>query len=137
MNKAKRASHVSACPRANRTFRYAGQVRHRKLARYAVLSLRWEELVKRDRSIFASLLAAVLLLLPSPIFSATTCVALPPLKPIHRICGVVFFPSGDRVADAIVTVLQEGTEIAVLKTNSDGKFSFDYLKPATMKFEFK
>jgi uncharacterized protein (DUF2141 family) len=58
----------------------------------------------------------------------TTCVAQPPLKPIHRICGVVFFPSGDRISNAKVTVLQEDKEITAQQTDKDGKFSFDGLK---------
>jgi hypothetical protein len=93
--------------------------------------------VKGDRHIFASLPAALLLLLPSPIFSATTCVALPPLKPVHRICGVVFFPSGERIANAKVTVLQGGKEIAVQKTDSDGKFSFDRLKAGSYEIQIQ
>src|SRR5260370_16680980 len=84
--------------------------------------------MKRVRPIFASLLAVLLLSLPSAISSATTCVGLPPLKPVRRICGVVFFPSGDRIANAKVTVLQAGKEIAVQKTDSSGKFSFDHLE---------
>jgi hypothetical protein len=74
-----------------------------------------------------SLLVALLLSLPSAVSSAT-CIGLPPLKPIHRICGVVFFPSGDRIANAKVMVLQDGKEIAVQETNENGKFSFDDLK---------
>src|SRR5260370_8926236 len=84
--------------------------------------------MKRVRPIFASLLAVLLLSLPSAISSATTCVGLPPLKPVHSICGVVFFPSGDRIANAKVTVLQAGKEIAVQETDDEGKFSFDNLE---------
>jgi hypothetical protein len=53
---------------------------------------------------------------------------MPPLKPLHRICGVVFFPSGDRIANATVSVLEGDKEIAAKKTDDDGKFSFDQLK---------
>jgi hypothetical protein len=84
--------------------------------------------MKRVIPLFASLLAAFLLSLPSTISSATTCVGLPSLKPVHRICGVVFFPSGDRVANATVTVLRAGKEIAVQETDNDGNFSFDHLE---------
>jgi hypothetical protein len=54
---------------------------------------------------------------------------MPPLKLLHRICGVVFFASGDRIAKAKVSVLQAGKEITVQQTGDDGKFSFDELKP--------
>ncbi len=91
--------------------------------------------MKRVRPIFASLLAALLLSLPSAICCATTCVGLPPLKPVHSICGVVFFPSGDRIANAKVTVLQAGKEIAVQETDNDGKFSFDHLEAG--KYEIR
>jgi hypothetical protein len=84
--------------------------------------------MKRVRPLSASLLAALLLLLPSAVCSATTCIGLPPLKPIHRICGLVFLPNGHRIANAKVTVLQAGKEIAMQPTDNDGKFSFDQLK---------
>jgi len=91
--------------------------------------------MKRVRPMFASLLAALFLSLPSTISSATTCVGLPPLRPVHRICGVVFFPSGDRIANAKVTVLQAGKEIALQETDNDGKFSFDHLEAG--KYEIR
>jgi len=79
--------------------------------------------------------AAMLLLLPSGLSSATTCIDLPPLKPVHRICGVVFFPNSDRVAKAKVTVLQATKEIAAEETDNDGKFSFDRLEAG--KYEMR
>jgi hypothetical protein len=85
------------------------------------------EYMKRASFLFASFLAA--LFLASAQSSATTCIQMPPLKPLHRICGVVFFASGDRIAKAKVSVLQTGKEIAVQQTGDDGKFSFDELKP--------
>src|SRR5690348_13303576 len=84
--------------------------------------------MKRVHLIFASLLAPLLFSLPSAISSAATCVGLAPLKPVQRICGVVFFPSGDRVANAKVTVLQAGKEIVTQNTDKDGKFSFNHLE---------
>jgi hypothetical protein len=89
------------------------------------------EIMERVRLLFASFIAALLLSLPYGAFSATTCIGLPPLKPIHSICGVVFFPSGDRIANAKVTVLQAGKEIAVQQTGDDGKFSFDQFNAGT------
>jgi hypothetical protein len=75
------------------------------------------------------ILAALLLALPGAVSSATTCVELQPLQPLHHICGVVFFLSGDRIANAKVSVLQAGKEICVQQTDVEGKFSFDQLKP--------
>jgi hypothetical protein len=72
-------------------------------------------------------IAGVLLSMPTGAPSATTCVELPPLKPIHRIFGVVHFTSGDRISNANVTVLQGDREIAAQRTDNDGKFSFEGL----------
>lgn len=77
----------------------------------------------------ASVLAALLLMVPSAAPATTTCVGMPPLKTLRRVCGVVFFPSGDRIPNANVSVLQGDDEIAVQKTDDHGKFSFDQLKP--------
>jgi hypothetical protein len=95
------------------------------------------EFMKRARSIFASLFAALLLSLPCAVSSATTCIGLPPLKPVHRISGVVLVPSGDRVANAKVTVIQEGKEIAVQETGDDGKFSFEHLKAGNYEIQVR
>lgn len=74
-------------------------------------------------------LVLVILLLHSPISFATTCVPLPPLKPVQLVVGIVFLPNGDRIAQARITVLQAGKEISSQVTGSDGRFSFLDLKP--------
>jgi hypothetical protein len=91
--------------------------------------------MERVGPFFASVIAAVLLLLPSTTFSATTCIEVPLRKPIHKICGFVYFPSGDRITNAEVTVLQAGNEIAAQQTSKDGKFSFEELRPG--KYEIR
>jgi Carboxypeptidase regulatory-like domain len=91
--------------------------------------------MERVNPFFASVLVGVLLLLPSATFSATTCVDVPLRKPIHKICGFVYFPSGDRITNAEVTVLQAGNEIALQRTSQDGKFSFEQLRPG--KYEIR
>jgi hypothetical protein len=85
--------------------------------------------MERVRPHFTIFIATLLLLFSPAVSTATTCVELRPLKPIHLIRGVVFFLSGDRIANAKVTVLQAGKEIAVQETDKDGKFSFEQLKP--------
>jgi hypothetical protein len=77
----------------------------------------------------------VILLSLTPAISSTTCVGLPLLKPVHRICGVVFLPSGDRIANAKVTVAQGEKEVAVQETNENGEFSFAGLKSG--KYEIR
>lgn len=49
---------------------------------------------------------------------------MPPLKPIHCICGVVFLSDGSRVANAQVLVWQGGKEIATQRTDDHGHFAF-------------
>jgi hypothetical protein len=83
--------------------------------------------MKRCRTPFARLVVGLLLFLPVDC-SATTCVATPPLKPIHRLLGVVLYLSGDRIANARVTVLQGATEVVTQQTSGDGKFSVEHLK---------
>jgi uncharacterized protein (DUF2141 family) len=93
------------------------------------------QFMERLRASLVSVVIGALLSLPAETSPATTCVALPPLKPIHCICGVVFFPSGDRISNAKVTVLQANKEIAVQQTDKDGKFSFEQLKAG--KYEIR
>ncbi len=85
-------------------------------------------LMKRACRFFAAFLAAVFLALPSGVSSANTCVEVAPIKPVHRICGVVVLSGVVRIANAKVTVLQGGKEIAMQLTKEDGKFCFDQLK---------
>jgi hypothetical protein len=84
---------------------------------------------------WASFLPALLLSFPTASRSATTCIGMPPLKAIHRVWGVVFFATGDRVTIANVSVLQGDKEIATQKTDDHGKFIFDKLKPG--KYELR
>jgi len=67
--------------------------------------------------------------------SATDCLQQPPLKPLHRVCGVVFCVSGDRIPNASVSVLQGDKEVAAQITDAGGHFSFDQLKPG--KYELR
>jgi hypothetical protein len=85
--------------------------------------------MKRVQALLGAIVGGFLLLHVNSLSAATTCIASPPLKPVHRICGIVYFSSGDRVTIAKVTVLQAGKEIAEQPTGVDGKFAFDQLKP--------
>ena len=87
------------------------------------------------RAMFAALLVALLFSWPLGAGAANTCIALPPLKPVHRIWGVVFFSSGDRIAKAKISLLQAGKEVATQESDNDGKFSFDRLEPG--KYEIR
>jgi hypothetical protein len=95
------------------------------------------KIMERVRPWFNSFIAALLLSLPPGVSAATTCIALPSLKPVHLICGVVVVPSGDRVHNAKVMVLQRGKEIAAQETGEDGKFSFEKLKEGNYEIQVR
>jgi hypothetical protein len=76
----------------------------------------------------AAILIGFLLFFTSDFSYATECVALPPLKPIHHVCGFVVAPSGDPIPNAKVIVLEGGNEVAAMRTGPDGRFAFEQLK---------
>lgn len=76
----------------------------------------------------AAVAIGFLLFLPSDISYATECLALPPLKPIHHVCGIVVDPSGESVPNAKITILKDGNEVAASQTSPDGRFGFEQLK---------
>jgi hypothetical protein len=69
-----------------------------------------------------------LLLIPFESLHCTEYIALPPLKPIHHVCGFVVDRLGQPVARATVTILNDSEEIATLQSSADGSFTFDQLK---------
>lgn len=109
----------------------------RRLDHYAVSVCGKIKCMKPGRNPWALFLAALLLMVPSASLAATTCVGMPPLKTLHRVCGVVFFASGDRIANANVSVLEGDKEIAVQETDDHGKFSFDQLKPGNYELRIR
>ncbi len=76
----------------------------------------------------AAIIVGFLLFFLSGISRATECVALPPLRQIHHVCGFVSDPSGASVADAKVTILKDGSEVATMQSGADGRFAFEELK---------
>lgn len=93
--------------------------------------------MRRGYILGSSFLTVAILTFPRPLPSSTTCVGQELLKPVHRICGVVFFPSGDRIHNANVSVLKGDKEIAIQKTDDNGKFSFDQLKPGNYELRIR
>jgi hypothetical protein len=78
-----------------------------------------------------AIIVGLLLFFPSDISYATECLAPPPLKVIHHVCGFVRDPSGAHVADAKVTILKDGSEVATMQSGADGRFAFEELKAGT------
>jgi len=73
------------------------------------------------------LFAPLALLLLALQFSTADVVVTKPLKPVRCVCGQFVDPEGRSISDVVVTVLQEGVEIARTKANDDGRFGFDEL----------
>ena len=80
------------------------------------------------RKVLAGIITGSLLLLPCGDCYGTTCLALPPLKPVHHLCGFVVNQLGDPIGTATVTVIKDGREIASVQTSTDGRFVFTQLK---------
>jgi hypothetical protein len=102
-----------------------------KLHEAILLALEYDSAEDSAVNIGKPLLAIIvgfLLFFPSEVTYATECIALPPLKPIHHVCGFVSDPSGQHVADAKVTILKEGKEVASMQSDADGRFAFKELK---------
>lgn len=76
----------------------------------------------------AAIIVGFLLFFPADISRATECLAPPPLKAIHHVCGLVSDPSGASVADAKVIILKDGNEVATMQSGADGRFAFGELK---------
>jgi hypothetical protein len=74
---------------------------------------------------FAAFLLALLLVRPAVPAAATECIAPPPPKPVHHICGIVINELGEPIANVKATILKGGQEVTALQTGKDGKFSFD------------
>ena len=79
------------------------------------------------RKVLAALITVFLLLLPYGNGYSTTCLALPPLKPVHQLCGFVINQLGEPIGTATVTVVRDGREIASMQTSTDGRFAFNKL----------
>jgi hypothetical protein len=83
--------------------------------------------MKMTRSSLTRLTVGFLLLLPASASYATTCIEQP-VKPIRQVRGIVIDSTGEPIPNAKVTVLKAGTELVVVKTSADGKFSFERLE---------
>jgi len=93
--------------------------------------------MKRVLIFLVPIIGGLLLLQPAGTSFATTCIGLPRLKPVHRNSGVVFVPSGDRIANAKVTVLEAGKEIAEQQTGVDGRFAFGQLRAGNYEIQVR
>jgi hypothetical protein len=126
---------IGTCPVSALIRTYVSvQEKPRAFATFACDKIRF---MSRGYILGSSFLAVALLTFPRPVPSSTTCVGQEPLKPVHRICGVVFFPSGDRIHNANVSVLEGDKEIAIQKTDDNGKFSFDQLRPGNYELRIR
>jgi Carboxypeptidase regulatory-like domain len=57
------------------------------------------------------------------------------IKPVRCVCGELIDATGGLVRGAKVTVIKDGTALAIMKTAGDGRFTFDELKSG--RYELK
>ena len=79
-----------------------------------------------------ALLASLLLALQ---FATADVVVTKPLKPVRCVCGQFIYSTGEHIPEVLVTLFKEGVEIAREKSNSDGRFRFDDLKPGSYQLK--
>ena len=79
-------------------------------------------------SSFVARIARLFLLLPFSIAYANTCVAVPPLKPIRHVCGIVKNPVGEKIPHARLTLFQGGKELTTTQADSNGRFDFGQIE---------
>ncbi len=58
-----------------------------------------------------------------------------PIKPIQCVRGGVIDHSGGRISNARVTILRGKTEIVSVRTDADGRFSFERLEPGDYEIQ--
>jgi hypothetical protein len=47
-----------------------------------------------------------------------------PVKPFRHLCGIVINQIGERISNAMLTVLKGGVEVITFQSDADGKFEF-------------
>lgn len=93
------------------------------------------QLMKRIRAPLATVFAVVFWWLPAGISYATECLPLPPPKPIQHVCGIIINQLGEPIPNAKVAVLKDGQELVALRTDKDGKFSFEQLEAGSYQIQ--
>ena len=68
--------------------------------------------------------AGLLVLLSAISSSANTCVALPGLKHVRHVCGIVINQLDEPIPNARLTLLKGGAELVTIETGADGRFAF-------------
>jgi Carboxypeptidase regulatory-like domain len=83
-----------------------------------------------ERSLTVTILIGMFLL-PGASSADVICGTPRPLKPVRCICGKLLNPISEPVSGALVTVVQNGEEVAAVESGDDGKFQFPELKSGT------
>jgi hypothetical protein len=81
---------------------------------------------RRARIALVAVVSIILTPFLGDVSQAAEC-RIAPIKPIRCVRGIVTDPSGLPISNAKVTILRAGTEFVSIRTNTDGKFSFDRL----------
>jgi hypothetical protein len=87
----------------------------------------------RARIAVAFMIANVLVTFLGGVSQAAEC-RMVPIKPIQCVRGGVVDRSG-RISNARVTILRGKTEIVSVRTDADGRFSFEHLEPGDYEIQ--
>ena len=84
-----------------------------------------------ERKLIVTAVAGLLILLAGTSKAEVICGKERPLKPVRCIRGKVIGPAGGPVSNVLVKVIQNGTDLATVKTAGDGHYLFGELKPGS------
>jgi hypothetical protein len=90
--------------------------------------------MKNKQRLLATMLAG-LLLIQTDSRAEVICEKVRPLKPVRCICGELIGPDGGPISGAMVKVVKDGTDIAIVKTGADGKFMLGELKSGNYELD--
>jgi hypothetical protein len=92
-------------------------------------------MVNKKCQLFGMLLAGLFLLRPQPSGAEVICGKVRPLKPVQCVCGRLIDLIGDPISGATVEVIKDGIDLATVKTDGNGNFIFDELKPGNYELD--
>ncbi|MGB9489342.1 MAG: carboxypeptidase-like regulatory domain-containing protein [Terriglobales bacterium] len=75
-----------------------------------------------------AILAGLLVFLPETSRAEVICGKVPPLKPVHCVCGKLIDQNGNPVSGALLRLNRDGVEAATGSTDADGNFLFHEMK---------
>jgi hypothetical protein len=91
--------------------------------------------MKQKRQLLAMITVGLLLLHVETLNAEAICDKVRPIKPLSCVCGKLTDQAGDPVLGATVKVIKDGINLATVKTDGSGNFSFDELKSGSYELD--